>query len=64
MESEIEGNMEVATAIWIMWLCIMCGVFFVFEHPLKSRVWKLPLIIFILALAGVYTVELDQCAWV
>ena len=34
------------------------------EHPWTSRVWKLPIIAFLLGSGTVFLIELDQCAWV
>ena len=57
------ANRGMAVAIWLIFLCVTHGVFFTFEHPKTSRVWKLPAIMFLLSLESVFQVELDQCAW-
>ena len=60
LDREVEGNRLAAIAWWLVIICITRGIFFTLEHPLPSRFWRLPLVLFILALAGIYFIELDQ----
>merc|ERR1711964_682822 len=64
LEFEVAGNEEFALALWIVFLCVASGVFVSLEHPLRSRAWTLPLVLFLLSLAGVYLIEFDACAYV
>ena len=40
------GNATMAVALWLFWMCVRLGVFVTFEHPLTSRVWRLPLFLY------------------
>ena len=64
LEKEVEGNRLMAISLFLVIMCIAYGVFFTLEHPKPSRVWRLPLVLFLLTLPGIFLVEFDQCAWV
>ncbi|CAE8584544.1 unnamed protein product [Polarella glacialis] len=62
-ENENEGNRGVSIAIWLMCLALAAGVFFGFEHPIRSKVWKLPFFIWLMSSGFVLVIEYDGCAW-
>ena len=62
-EREVKGNEQAAITLCMVIICIIFGVFFSVEHPLKSRFWGLPLVVFLMSLAGMYVFEVDECAW-
>ena len=55
LEREVEGNRLVAISIWVVIRWILGGVFFTMEHPLPSRLWRLPLMQFIRSLVGIFS---------
>jgi len=63
LEHEKIGNQGMAIALWLILLCVTYGVFFTLEHPKTSRVWRLPIVLFLLSLTGMYLMDIDQCAW-
>jgi len=63
LEHEKTGNRRMSIALWLIWTCIRDGVFFVMEHPLTSRVWKLPFVQYLIHVLKVFVVDLDQCAF-
>ena len=48
LEHERLSNTKMAIALRIVILCVSHGVFYALEHPRHSRMWRLPLIIFVL----------------
>ncbi len=44
---ELPGNEGMAVALYLFWACLKFGVFVSFEHPLTSRVWRLPFFLFV-----------------
>ena len=63
LECEEMANREMAVALWIVLLCIAYGVFFSLEHPVTSRLWRLPLVLFLLEVVGIFVFEVDLCAF-
>jgi len=63
LEREELGNKEVALALWFIFLCVSFGVLFSLEHPRGSRLWNLPLVLFLMSLAGIRVIDLDGCAF-
>jgi len=51
-----------AHAIVLICACLVAGCFFSMEHPKASKAWRLPFFVFLISLAGIYVVELDQWA--
>ena len=62
-EHEVRGNSSIAIAMWLIWLCICHGVFFAIEHPLLSRIWKLPFFRYLIEILKLFVIDLDQCAY-
>ena len=63
VQSEVEGNKEFALALWFCFLCVSAGVLFSLEHPRGSRVWSLPLVLFLASLHGIRLIDFDGCAF-
>ena len=63
MQDEVDGNTLAAIAMWMVWTCLVYGVFVSLEHPRGSRLWQFPIMIFLLSLPAVYIVDYDSCAW-
>ena len=63
LQREVHANVCMSSALWLVGLCLTHGVFFGFEHPITSRIWDLSVILLFKAIEGVFTVQLDFCAW-
>ena len=63
LENEVQGNQSMAVALWLLWECIRYGIFCSLEHPLTSRVWRLPIIQYMLNFLGLAFYDFDQCAY-
>lgn len=64
LESERLGNKTMAIALWIIFLCLIYGVSFGYEHPRRSKSFKLCFFLWLLSLVGIiFVYEYDGCAW-
>ena len=50
--AEVAGNEGMAIACWLILLCIIYGVSFGFEHPLRAKSMKLNFFVWLMGLAG------------
>ena len=60
--NEVDGNEQAAIAIYFFLRCLEEGIWVSFEHPRASRVWMLPIMVFLRALDGMFDMDLDMCA--
>ena len=63
LEHEIIGNKSAAVMLWLTFECVRYGVYVSLEHPLTSRLWKLPIIKFLIDKCAFLFIVLDQCAF-
>ena len=61
-EKEILGNQGMAIAFALICVALGSGVFWSFEHPLRSKVWRLPFMVWLVSLPCVYVIDYDGCA--
>ena len=61
--AEEDTNRDAATALFLFCMAVSLGVLVSIEHPLNSKLWKLPLVIGLMTLPGIYVIETDLCAF-
>ena len=62
---EKEANLLMAVTMWLILLCLIHGVSFGFEHPLRSRGFQFKFMLWLLSLVSfglIWSVEYDSCA--